>query len=55
MWSFMTLQHPSSQYNSKKILEEYQNYYWFFMACELEALFWDKLYTERVGMGGGLC
>lgn len=32
-----------------------KNYDQFFMACELEALFWDKLYTERVDVGGGLC
>lgn len=54
MCSFMTLQHPSSQYYVQNILEEYQNYDWFFMACEPEALFWDKLYIERVDVGGGL-
>lgn len=54
MCSFMTLQHPSSQYYVQNILEEYQNYDWFFMACEPETLFWDKLYIERVDVGGGL-
>lgn len=55
MCPFMTLQHPSLQYNVQNIIEEYQNYDQFFMACELEALFWDKLYTERVDVGRGLC